>query len=66
MRRNDPRMLVVRAAESLVLWVPFMLAQGAIADRLPPSWVLPWNALVVYYCLTRVSYIAADWLTVTW
>ena len=66
MRRNDPRMLLARTYEAAVVYVPFMLCQRSIATILP-SWAgTPWTILVIYYSLTRINVIFADYLTTKW
>lgn len=66
MQRNDARMLGVRFVGAMLTYVPFMLIQGSVAALLPPFWALPWTILVVYYSVTRVPYVVADWATTRW
>ena len=66
MKRNDPRMMVARLVQCMLTYVPFMLVQGSIARLLPGWMMLPWTMLVLYYTLTRVSYVCADWMITKW
>ncbi|WP_158676383.1 PH domain-containing protein [Tessaracoccus sp. OH4464_COT-324] len=66
MKRNDPRMLAVRSAQVMLTYLPFMVAQGTIASMLPSWATLPWAILIIYYTITRFTYISVDWLTTRW
>lgn len=64
MRRASPALLVLRASDALKVYLPFMLLQSGIAERLPSGLLLPWYGLVVYYTASRFHLVFFDWLTV--
>lgn len=63
MRRVSPRLIALRAVDAVKVYVPFMLLQGGVAERLPQWLHLPWTLLVIYYSATRVQVLLFDWLT---
>lgn len=63
MRRVSPALIVLRGVDAVKVYLPFMLLQGSVAERLPAWLQLPWLALVVYYSLTRIQLLFFDWLT---
>lgn len=63
MRRVSPRLIALRAVDAVKVYLPFMLLQGGVAERLPPWLQLPWTILVLYYSATRVQVLLFDWLT---
>ncbi len=64
MYRCSPALLVIRAIDALKVYLPFMLVQGSIAERLTPPFLWLWWALVVYYSVTRLHLIFFDWMTI--
>lgn len=64
MRRCSPALLVLRAIDALKVYLPFMLVQGSIAERLTPPFLWLWWALVAYYSVTRLNLIFFDWMTI--
>lgn len=63
MRRVSPALIVLRGVDAVKVYLPFMLLQGSVAERLPGWLQLPWLALVIYYSLTRIQLLFFDWLT---
>lgn len=63
MRRASPVLIALRGVDAIKVYLPFMLLQGGIAERLPEWLRLPWLILVVYYSLTRLQVLFFDWLT---
>lgn len=63
MRRVSPALIVLRGVDAVKVYLPFMLLQGSVAERLPGWLQVPWVALVIYYSLTRVQLLFFDWLT---
>ena len=63
MRRASPRLIALRAVDAVKVYLPFMLLQGGVAERLPQWLQLPWTVLVVYYSATRLQVLLFDWLT---
>lgn len=64
MHRCSPVLLLLRGVDALKVYLPFMLLQGSIAERLPSALLVPWYALVAYYTVSRFHLIFFDWLTV--
>lgn len=62
MRRNSPKMMVVRALEAGKVYVPFAFLQGSIHSQLSGWAASAWLAMFWYYSVTRVSYVFLDWL----
>lgn len=63
MRRVSPVLIALRGVDAVKVYLPFMVLQGGVAERLPDWLRLPWLILVIYYSLTRVQLLLFDWLT---
>lgn len=64
MQRCSPMLLLMRAVDALKVYLPFMLLQGSIAERLPAGFRVVWYVLVAYYTVSRFPLVFFDWLTV--
>lgn len=63
MHRASPALIALRAVDAAKTYLPFMLLQGSVAERLPGWAQLPWLILVWYYSLSRIQVLFFDWLT---